>query len=249
MLQRDKKKIYEKKRQEYLEVLKKPRSKEYLRYFFKRTELEQEICKIEQQIQELSKEISREITKDDSIEEIWSTENVKIAKEEENIQESFGENNIKERKWWEMEPNTYKKEEKNSWLNENVSGKEDRKRKMEKLERKQQLQNQRERLVEEWKEASRQFEQQMPDINALGMVYNGLFTGLLKKWGIISISGESYRTPQELLNLVNPETEVVAERWINGDKIFQRGGAILVEIYMDVFCRIDSQGNVELVEE
>ena len=275
---RDKNKLQEKKRKDYIELLKKPRSKEYLMFFNKKVELEKKICDIQEEIDKLEREIGElpeevkevEINNQEAESKAktqepkwWETEEESQEVKEENkggkttskwweAEEEGQEENKGSQttsKWWETEEESRLTETKPSWMNASFSNKEETKKQMEKLERKQELQRQQEQLLEEWEEASRQFEAQLPVENVVGAVYCGWFTRLLKRWGFISVPGTAYHSPQELLDITQPDSEKVAERWLKGDQALMETRAILVEIYMDVLCLVYSDGNVDVLEE
>ena len=274
MMQRDKTKIQDKKRKELIEILKKPRSKEYMFFLNKKLELEKNICNIDDEIQKLEKEMEQfsneeisveNATKIKEIEEVsnwqeteeklsakkeetvfnwWETEEKPPAKKEETVSN-----------WWETEEKTLveisaKKEESMWWNSEKTVKKDSLKEFSQKMEKKRELERQRQQIVQEWEEASRQLEQQLPvPDKVIGMVYYGMFFGRLKKWGIVSVPGTAYQDPQELLELTNPKSEEIAERWIKGDQALHNSKAILVEIYMGILCLVHYSGEVDVIEE
>ena len=270
MAQRDKNKIQEKKKKEFIELLKKPRTKEYMMFLHQKIELEKKIRDIEEQISDLDKD-SEILLEDGNTSEI-EVQETKSSLEDKTVSK-WWETNQEEKsiettpKWWETEENkevveeerssTYPKwtdtvqlEEKVSWLNEEDTKVDSIKEQMEKMERKQELQRQREALLQEYEEISSQFEKQLPvPEKTIGIVYWGSFTEVLRKWGVISVPGTSYSSPQDLLDIAKPDSEEVAERWIKGDRALRTIDTMAVEIYMDVLCLIYDNGDVKVKEE
>lgn len=255
MAQRDRNKLQDKKRKDFIELLKKPRSKEYMKFLNEKISLEKEICAIEEQISKLEEETGD------------LTEYEELAEEDYLNAHNKATETVKDKKvnWWEVEEDTdnevtmkeqekvveaKKEENKPAWTKVSISNKDEIKKHREKVEKKQELQRQMEELVQQWEEASRQFEQQLPvPDKVVGAVYCGWFTRRLKRWGAITVSGTAYHSPQELLDITQPNSEAVAQRWLKGDEALQNTKAILVEIYMDVLCLLDFNGDVEVLEE
>ena len=139
MAERDKNRLQEKKKKDFIELFKKPRSKEYMMFLKQKIELEKKIRDIEEQISDLEQdnstflndEITPEIEKQELVSKAESSEPVsKWLETTEAVEE---ESIVQSPKWLEttevveessvvptwLESNIV--EEKKSWVNEVVS--------------------------------------------------------------------------------------------------------------------------------
>ena len=190
LLQLDRNKIQNRNKNKNLEILKKPRSKEYVRLVLAMESLGKEIEEVEKQIAlaEPPKE-----------------------------------------KWWETKIPDKEAKEKLPILKDRLQS-----------------------LLEEFKYTVEQFMKEIPEPDRmLGIIYPTCNEQLLLRYGIISCSGDTVSSEEELIDCVEPDNKQAEEQWRKGYREYKKymhQNLLLTEIYMDTVCCVFKNGETYVVE-
>lgn len=194
LLQLDRNKIQNRNKNKNLEILKKPRSKEYVRLVLAMESLGKEIEEVEKQIAlaEPPKE-----------------------------------------KWWETKI-------------------PDKTQAAEAKEKLPVLQDRLQSLLTEYKYTVEQFMKEIPEPDRmLGFIYPTCNEQLLLRYGIISCSGDTVSSEEELIDCVEPDNKQAEEQWRKGYREYKKymhQNLLLTEIYMDTVCCVFKNGETYVVE-
>lgn len=252
MMQRDKAKIGQLQKADYIELLKAPRGQKYLELLAKTTELCDQLVDIEAAIEKLEQEVEQENA-------------LLPASDAEATTQSEAATPPAKKMWWEDDASTATTEEakleqqKVTWTQSTptwTKASPDTAGRMQALKEKQQriqeMKQRRDDLVEEFKAAQKEFEAQLPvPEKVIGMIYPGWNEKILLKYGIIACPGTAYRTPQELLEQVQPRSEQEERQWLKGDTVYREyfcEKLLLVEIYMEAVCVVYKDGKTVVIE-
>ena len=278
MLQRDKNRLKEQQKHAYIELLRAPRGKEYLRLLAKSTEICKQLEAIEEQLKQLEQEIKIEIEQEAAM---LPASDDYLQRENENKAETMNESvsswltteTEKNNSSWlatETEENnsswlatetekissswldTEVKEEKVPWLDVKKGPIDIAKSCEQKRKHLLQMQKRRDELAVQFKEAQKAFEEQLPvPEKYLGLIYPDWNTDILLKYGIIACPGNKFRTTEELIAQVQPRTREEERQWLKGNDAYNMYDCeelLLVEIYRDVVCVVYKDGDVKVIE-
>ncbi|MBR5508434.1 MAG: hypothetical protein IKV59_00055 [Lachnospiraceae bacterium] len=223
MLQRDKDRWKSQQKQAYIDELKEPRSKEYLRLLAKSSELCEQLTDIEEEIEQLQQEIEREVRQE--------TASLPVSDACEEVQTKRSSP-----AWMKAGGNTV-----------NVLQKiQDKQQKLLQMER------QRNELAEEFQAVQKAFIEQLPVPDKLiGMIYPDWSIDILMQYGVIACPGTSFSSPQELIAQVKPRTKEEEQAWLKGNEVYQTyycEELLIVEIYIDAACVVYKDGTTKVVE-
>ena len=251
MLQRDKNRLKEQQKHAYIELLRAPRGKEYLRLLAESTEICKQLEAIEEQLKQLEKEVEQEAVMLPASDVIKEKEfSSELVPEAEEINSSWL--TIKEEETTSSWPDTEVKEEKVPWLDVkrgpiDIAGSCEQKRK-----HMMQMQKRRDELAIQFKEAQKAFQEQLPVPEKLiGLIYPDWSIDILMKYGIIACPGSQFSSPEELIAQVQPRTQEEEKQWLKGNDAYETHFCeelLLVEIYMDVVCVVYQDGDVKVIE-
>ena len=277
MAQRDKNRLKEQQKASYIELLKRPRSKEYLYYLAKTAKFCEQLAELEAEMKQLEQEAAREEALLPELEnqkaEIENPDDTKFAKLNRTTDEATKteipswttdeatkteipswitaeETKAKTPSWTAAEPS---KAATPAWTKETKNAAERVAEFKEKQKRIAQLKQQIERTTEELKEARSQFEAQLPAPEImLGMVWPGNKTEILMKYGVIAVPGDTWKTPKELLDIAQPKDAQEEKQWLKASEVFQKyvcTKLLIVEIYREIICVVYDDGQVRVIED
>jgi len=110
----------------------------------------------------------------------------------------------------------------------------------------------REELVVELQNTYEAFLQEIPEAeNTIGLIYPLCNTEVLMRYGVIPCVGSGYASKEELLQQVKPASEKIKQQWLKGDDVYEAYccfSLLCVEIYMDTICVVWKDGDVLVIE-
>jgi len=267
MAKRDSNRLKEQQNADYIELLKGPRSKEYLHFWKKTTELAEQLADLDEELECLEQESRKEREGIPAPKRIKppspSTEGDSAAKEAEILEavEETKQSKETQLSWLSEEvdaaPELFekaKKDEMPMWLAFAELEKNCMVNYIEKQQRILQLKEQRAILVEKLEEAKRLFVAQLPvPDRMIGMIYPGYRESILLKYGVIARPGTAFRTPAEMLEQVKPPTKKEEEQWLKGYQAYQKycydDRLLIVEIYLDAVCVVYDDGKTFVYQD
>ena len=114
------------------------------------------------------------------------------------------------------------------------------------------LQDRLQSLLAEFKYTVEQFMKEIPEPDRmLGIIYPTCNEQLLLRYGIISCSGDTVSSEEELIDCVEPDNKQAEEQWRKGYREYKKymhQNLLLTEIYMDTVCCVFKNGETYVVE-
>lgn len=249
MLQRDKDRLKSVQKHAYIELLKAPRGKEYLRLLAETGRLSEQLKELDDEIACIEAELEQEAV-------TLPTSDVLDGITNEPVQEEP-----------EIQTEIEQPREQVNWKSARVDTGASVRRFKEKQKRLEEKRRQHAALEEELRVATEKFIAQLPAPEVrIGAVWPDCNTYALLKYGIIGCPGSAYHSPEELIRHVQPRSEQEERQWLRGDGAFQvrmeyeaqcerRGKPLpeneklfIVEIYMDAICVVYKDGSTNVME-
>ena len=296
MLQRDKNRLKEQQKHAYIELLKAPRGKKYLRLLAKTTELCQQLADIDEEIKQLELELEQEaetlpasdafVDADGETSEWIEWTSLKEGTEEieppkaskpeikvrwnqpisANTSSAVEQGNEPQRQFaWNTPITTHEVQTAQTeqavqesqraqvaWKNAKTDAKAVIKSYQEKQQRLYEMKQRQVAMAEEFRTAMEEFKEQLPAPDkCIGLIYPSWNAKILMRYGVIACPGNSYATPEEMLEQVQPRSEQEERQWLKGDEVYREhfcDELLLVEIYMDAVCVVYKDGNTKVIE-
>lgn len=247
MLQRDKDRAKAQQKHAYMELLKAPRGKEYLRLLAESSRLCEQLAVMEEEIKQLETQLEQESSE---IKVTWKSNvmgeasEVQVAEVQLHTQAA------------EVQPDTQTGKEQSqiqvSWKRASLDAGARIRQMKEKQQRLMEMKRQRERVAEQFRKAMQEFEAQLPAPDKLiGMIWPDSNTEILLKYGVIPCPGFAFGSPEELIEQVKPKSEKEEQQWLKGNEACHTYGGdalLIVEIYMEAICVVYKDGNTIVIE-
>ena len=213
-------------KEDIYELLKKPRSKEYIRLVAKQQELTAKMEEIQQKLEELP-----------PVEEIAA-----IPQEITAV----------EKGWWEEEIESPVPEVEVT-LQDEASAQQEIIDKQNKLqEQREELEAQYQKLQVQLEESREALKAQLPvSSGLLGLIYPSDKQAKLMNYGVIAAPGNAYHSPQELLEQVKPKSEQEEKQWLKGNNCYNEyySDTLLdIEVYLFAICVVYEDGPCKVIK-
>lgn len=269
MLQRDKNRLKEQQKHAYIELLKAPRGKEYLRLLAKTTEFSQQLADIEDEIKQLELELEQEAetlpASDAFTDADAEAEALESFKESEDFEEEIEDATVAEPaikvRWntpkatQEMQAGQAERETQRTqvaWKNAKTDAKAVMKSYKEKQQRLFEMKRRQEAIAEEFRTAMEEFKEQLPAPDkCIGLLWPGVNAEILMRYGVIACPGTAWDSPEELVEQVQPRSEQEERQWYKGGVEYEKhfcDELLMVEIYMEAICVVYKDGNTLVIE-
>lgn len=254
MLQKDKNRFQMKEQQAYIELLKAPRGKEYLRLLGKTRGIAKQLAEMDEEIKRLQQEIEREaemlpadVLSTESIPEEKRTEEDKP--EQESVPWMTGASKLGTSPAWMTDAS---KKSTAAWADTKIDAAGVMQSYEEKKQKLLQLQAEQSRLVEEFQKEQKAFIEQLPAPDRLiGWLWPDWSTDILLRYGVIPCPGTVWKSQEELLEQVQPRTEQEERQWIKGSDVYLKhycDELLVVEVYMEAVCVVFMDGSTTVIE-
>ena len=247
MLQRDKDRAKAQQKHAYMELLKAPRGKEYLRLLAESSRLCEQLAVMEEEIKQLETQLEQE---NSEIKVTWKSNVMGEASEVQAAEVQLHTRTA------EAQPDTQtgigQSQIQVSWKRANLDAGVRIRQMKEKQQLLVEMKRQREKVAEQFRKAMREFEAQLPSPDKLiGMLWPDSNTEILLKYGVIPCPGFAFGSPEELIEQVKPKSEKEEQQWLKGNEACHTYGGdalLIVEIYMDAICVVYKGGNTIVIE-
>ena len=219
-------------KEDIYELLKKPRSKEYIRLVAKQQELTAKMEEIQQKLEELP-----------PVEEITS-----IAQEIP-IQQKI---TVEEKGWWEEEIESSGPEVEVALQDDTSAQQEIIDKQNKQQEQREELEAQYQKLQVLLEESREALKAQLPISSGLvGLIYPSDKQAKLMNYGVIAAPGNAYHSPQELLEQVKPKSEQEEKQWLKGNNCYKEyySDTLLdIEVYLFAICVVYEDGPCKVIK-
>ena len=257
MLQKDKKNFQMKEKQAYIQLLKAPRGKEYIRLLGEINTLSKELTDIDENIAQLQKEIEQDMQQ---LEKIAAQEGTPVqgrapiqgsSSDTDDLDWLTVDSKSSDLSWLEESS----KKEDLTWLDTKITAAQVLKKIEEKKRSVLEFKREQNRLLEEYREKQREFIAQLPVADrCFHLLWPDEHTPILMRKGVIDDPGSTFHSEEELIELSRPQTEEEKIQISKGFHAYQkyaginRANLLVVEVYIDAVCVVFTNGEVVVIE-